>query len=140
MPESAYGAFRAQLVIPEQRQICDYWYERRQGRNIPRRRDISPSDFPRLLPFVTLIELKRLGGRLYVRLAGTRLRDIYDREITGLHLDELDWGDKRDYWMAAYERIIATARPAHGVVRGPRLNKDHLVQFWIRLPLRSEER
>jgi hypothetical protein len=26
-------------------------------------------------------------------------------------------------------------RPAQGVVRGPRLDKNHLVQFWLRLPL-----
>ncbi len=54
-----------------------------------------------------------------------------------MHLDDFDLGDKHDYWMATYRRVIETGRPAQGVVRGPRVNKDHLVQFWLRLPLGS---
>lgn len=139
--ESTSAAFRAQLAIPEQRELFDYWLSRADGRAMPCRADLKPSHFPRLLPAISLMEV--LGGpetesRLRVRLAGTRLREIYDREITGLHLDDFDLGDKQDYWMAAYRRVIETGRPAQGVVRGPRLNKDHLVQFWLRLPLACE--
>jgi hypothetical protein len=128
-------AFRAQLVIAEQRQLYDYWLARAAGRPMPERCDISPRDFPRLLPFVSLIDVEPMTGRCKVRLAGTRLRDIYDRETTGLYVDDLDWGDKRDYWLTAYARILNDGKPAQGVVRGPRMQKDHLVQFWLRLPL-----
>jgi hypothetical protein len=131
-------AFRAQLVIPEQRQLYDYWVSRARGSQLPDRRAIHPKDFPRLLPYVSLIDVEKGSGRCKVRLAGTRLRDIYDRETTGLYVDDLDWGDKRDYWLAAYARIVNDGKPAQGVVRGPRVHKDHLVQFWLRLPLRSE--
>lgn len=133
LTDSSNVAFRAQLVIAEQRQLYDYWAESAAGRAMPARGDISPAHFPRLLPNVSLIE--RVGSRLKVRLAGTRLRDIYDREITGLHLDEIDWGDKRPYWQAVYDHIQSTFRPAQGVIRAPGLDKDHLVQFWLRLPL-----
>lgn len=133
--EASNMAFRAQLAIPEQRQLYDYWLQRAAGRAMPSRADLSPSDFPALLPSISLMDVETATGRLRVRLAGTRLRDIYDREITGLHLDDFDLGDKHDYWMAAYRRVIETGRPAQGVVRGPRVNKDHLVQFWLRLPL-----
>jgi hypothetical protein len=131
-------AFRAQLIIAEQRQLYDYWATVAAGRIMPAREDISPAHFPRLLPFVTLLE--RSGARLKVRLAGTRLRDIYEREITGLFLDELDWGEKKTYWDAVYDHVVKTSRPAQGVVRGPRLEKDHLVQFWLRLPLLHDDR
>lgn len=107
---------------------------------MPCRADLKPSHFPRLLPAISLMEV--VGGddaSLRVRLAGTRLREIYDREITGLHLDDFDLGEKRPYWMAAYRQVIETGKPAQGVVRGPRVNKDHLVQFWLRLPLACEE-
>lgn len=133
--EASNTAFRAQLAIPEQLQLYDYWQTRANGRPMPCRADLSPADFPTLLPSISLMEVEPQSGRLRVRLAGTRLRDIYDREITGLHLDDFDLGDKHDYWMAAYRRVIETGRPAQGVVRGPRVNKDHLVQFWLRLPL-----
>jgi hypothetical protein len=134
MAGSTHAAFKAQLVIPEQRQLYDYWIERAAGRRMPDRRDINPLHFPRLLPFVSLVEIGS-SGRYRIRLAGTRLRDIYDCETTGLYLDELDWGDKRDYWLAAYHRIAAEGKPAQGAVRGPRTQKEHLVQFWLKLPL-----
>lgn len=128
-------AFRAQLVIPEQRQLYDYWLERAGDRSMPARKDISPVDFPRLLPGVSLVDVAPEDERFRVRLAGTRLREIYEREITGLYLDEFDWGEHRDYWMSAYAHVAGTGRPAQGVVRGPRVSKEHLVQFWLRLPL-----
>ena len=128
-------AFRTQLVVPEQRQLYDYWRACCAQRVMPSRADISPMDFPKLLPFVSLVDVETDASRFRVRLAGTRLRDVYDREITGRYIDELDFGDKIDYWLSAYRRVAMNRRPAQGVVRGPRRNKDHLVQFWLRLPL-----
>ena len=134
------GPFRAQLVIPEQRQLFDYWSEIAAGRCMPDRVDINPTHFHRLLPQISLIESETDTGKLKVRLAGTRLREIYDREITGLYLDEIDFGRTADYWAASYERVTSSGRPAQGVVRGPRVSKEHLVQFWLKLPLSREGR
>lgn len=128
-------AFRAQLIVPEQRQLYDYWLEKAAGRIMPDRQDIRPADIPRLLPHLSLIEVLPDDSRCRIRLAGTRLRDVYDREITGLYIDDLEWGDKRDYWLAAFRRTIEERKPSQGVVRGPRLNKEHLVQYWLKLPL-----
>lgn len=128
-------AFRAQLLILEQRQLYDYWVTKSRDGNMPLRGDVSPAHFPRLLPFVSLIEVEAASGRFKVRLAGTRLREIYDRETTGLYLDEIDWGDKQDYWMASYAHLVKDGKPAQGTIRGPRLQKEHLVQYWLRLPL-----
>jgi hypothetical protein len=128
-------AFKAQLVIPEQRQLYDYWLSKKRQDCLPHRADISPSDFPRLLPFVSLIDCEIESGRFRVRLAGTRLREVYDCEITGRYVDEFDPGTRQDYWLKAYRRLVSTALPAQGVVRGPQDSKDHLVQFWLRLPL-----
>jgi PAS domain len=128
-------AFRAQLLIPEQRQLYDYWVEKSANGGLPLRRDISPMHFPKLLPFISLIEVEPDAARFKVRLAGTRLREIYDRETTGLYLDEIDWGDKHDYWMASYAHLVKDGKPAQGTIRGPRVQKEHLVQYWLRLPL-----
>ena len=48
-------AFRAQLVVPEQRQLYDYWLSRTDQGLLPTRADINPADIPRLLPFISLI-------------------------------------------------------------------------------------
>ena len=132
-------AFRAQLVVPEQRQLYDYWLSRSEGSSLPSRADINPAHIPRLLPFISLIDVHDDLPMSRVRLAGTRLRDVYDREITGLRIDDLDLGPKRDYWMAAYRHTAVDGKPTQGIVRGPRVNKEHLVQYWIRLPLAAQD-
>ncbi len=132
---SASTVFRAQLVVPEQRQLFDYWAEKCLGRAMPRRSDINPVHIPRILNGISLVEISADKSRCRIRLAGTRLREIYDREVTGLHIEDLDWGDRHDYWMAAYRRTIEEGKPTQGVIRGPRLHKEHLVQYWLKLPL-----
>jgi hypothetical protein len=130
-------AFRAQLVIFEQLQLYDHWVATARGRPMPDRSDIEPSAFPKLLPCISLLE-RTEHGRLRVRLAGTRLRELFDREITGLYVDDCDFGAKPGYWRAVYDHLTTTCLPAQGVVRGPRMHKEHLVHFWLRLPLRHD--
>ena len=133
-------AFRAQLAIPEQRELFDYWLEIAGDRTMPCRADMRPTHFPKLLPAISLMDVVDLENlRLRVRLAGTRIREIYDREVTGLYLEEFDLGGEPEYWQAAYRHVLQTAKPAQGVLRSPRMNKDHLVQFWLRLPLACED-
>lgn len=133
--DASRAAFRAQLVIPEQRQLYDYWVQRCGDGPMPGRSAISPVDFPRLLPHVSLISIVTGPRRFRYRLAGTGLREIYDREVTGLFLDDIDWEGNADYWRAAHDKVADTGRPAQGVIRGLRTVKNHLVHFWLRLPL-----
>ena len=132
---SASTVFRAQLIVPEQRQLFDYWVEKSNGRAMPNRCDINPAHIPRILSGMSLVDVSPDKSRCRIRLAGTRLREIYDREITGLHIEDLEWGEKHDYWIAAYRRTIEDGKPTQGVVRGPRVHKEHLVQYWLKLPL-----
>lgn len=126
-------------MVPEQRQLYDYWLSRTEQGALPTRAGINPADIPRLLPFISLIDVSDTLEVSRVRLAGTRLRDVFDREITGLSIDDLDLGSKRDYWLAAYRHTAVDGKPTQGIVRGPRVNKEHLVQYWIRLPLAAED-
>lgn len=132
-------AFRAQLVVPEQRQLYDYWLSRTEAGGLPTRADINPAHIPRLLPFISLIDVGDDIETSRVRLAGTRLRDVFDREITGLRIADLDLGPKRDYWLTAYRHTALDGKPTQGIVRGPRVNKEHLVQYWVRLPLAAPD-
>ena len=132
---SDISAFRAQLVVPEQLQLFDYWKELCGGRSMPCRSEIRPTQIPRILPGISLIDIAEDLGRSRIRLAGTRLREIYDREITSLCIEDLDWGDKRDYWLASYKRTVENGVPTQGVIKGPRHQKEHLVQYWLKLPL-----
>jgi hypothetical protein len=126
--------FRAQLVVPEQQQLFDYWLACCDGALYPRRQSISPVRMPLLLPYVSLIDVEPDGG-FRIRLAGTSLRDVFDREITGLTVGELERMSNAGYWHRACACAVESGRPVHGAIKSPRTTKDHLVQFWMRLPL-----
>jgi len=130
-----HAAFRAQLIVPEHRQLFDYWLECCAGRTMPTRADINPSRMAKLLPGISIVNVTDNLLESKFRLAGTRLREVHGREITGHTIASLDLGEKRDYWLAAYRRAVEECLPTQGLLKGPRLYKDHLVQYWLRLPL-----
>ena len=126
--------FRAQLVVPQQQQLFDYWVACCKGGTLAPRQSICPADIPQLLPFISLIDHEADGG-FRIRLAGTQLREVFDREITGLPVADLERMSNAGYWQRACACVLETGFPAHGAIRSPRTTKDHLVQFWMRLPL-----
>lgn len=128
------------MIVPEQRELFDYWRAKAAGGRYPTRADIQPSELRRLLPCLSILEV--VGGdtlRLKVRLAGTRLRDYLGVEITGHHLDEYDLGDQTEYWDAVYREVILGGRPAQGVVPLTPWRQPDIFQFWLRLPLMNDE-
>ncbi|MEZ5874529.1 MAG: PAS domain-containing protein [Hyphomicrobiales bacterium] len=131
-------AFRAQLVTQGQRELFDYWCQTAGERAMPARSDLDPLKAPRLLPHLGVIDLRDGVDQGLFRLAGTRLRDIYGQEITGKRIDQVFSGDCSDYWGRIHGRVVQMGSPAHGVVRGPAEGRDHVILFWLRLPLSED--
>lgn len=131
-------AFRAQLALPEQRVLLDYWSDIARGRPMPARADFDPLKFPELLPNLGLIDLRDGFERSHFRLAGTRLREIYGREITGLTLPEVFSGSRAAPWHAVHSRIATEAVCAQGIACGPAEGRDHVVLYWLRLPFSDD--
>ena len=52
-------AFRAQLVIREQRELFDYWRACAKGTSMPSRAHISPASIPALLPGISILDAGR---------------------------------------------------------------------------------
>ena len=127
-------AFRAQLVIPEQRHLYDYWRGKCHDEVLASRKDIRPADFRQLLPWISLVDLLDGPRRLRVRLAGTQLREIYGRDITGAYLEDLDLAQRGAYWSVAFERL-SQGLPAQGILPVHRPSADFMTRFWLRLPL-----
>jgi hypothetical protein len=130
-------AFRAQLVIREQRELFDYWRSCAKGRQMPSRADIDPAAIAALLPGISILDALSPTQLIY-RLAGTRLRDIFGREVTGKSVFDLELGEKQSYWRAVYRKVIEECMPMQGAVKGPVVDRDHVVLFWLRLPLGEE--
>jgi hypothetical protein len=131
-------AFRAQLVVQGQRTLFDYWLEAAGSRQMPTRSDIDPQGVTKLLPNIGLIDVANGLEEAQFRLAGTKLHDIYGREITGQRVGQVFSGGQAEYWRRVHERILETGAPHHGVVRGPAEGRDHVVLFWLRLPLSQD--
>ncbi len=102
---------------------------------MPRRSNIHPRGFVRHLSSVSLIEVERRTLRFRIRVAGTHLREIYGKELTGKYVDELPALDE-----APYREMLERPRPMHGVVPVTTYNGTELIQFWLKLPLSENGR
>ena len=47
-------------------------------------------------------------------------------------------GEQADYWHRIHASLVAKGSPLSGVVRGPAKGRDHIVLFWLRLPLSDD--
>jgi hypothetical protein len=124
--------------MPGQRELFDYWHRSAEGRRMPARSDLDPLKVPKLLPSIGLIDVRDGLDQASIRLAGTRLHDIYGQEITGKRAGEVFSGEAAEYWRRIHGRVVTEGLPLSGVVRGPAKGRDHVVLFWLRLPLSED--
>lgn len=127
--------FRAQLVVPAQRAIFDYWLKCRNNKRMPCRDDIHPRGFIRQLSSVRLLDVERPAMRFRIRVAGTYFREIYGKEITHKYVDEIERED-----VSALRRIVERRYPAQGVMPFETYNGDEFIRFWLYLPLSDNNR
>jgi hypothetical protein len=126
------------LVTQGQRELFDYWQSSAGCRRMPARSDFDPLKVPRQLPHIGLIDLREGLTTASFRLAGTRLHEIYGQEITGKRVEEVFSGNMAGYWHRIHARVAESGLPLQGVVRGPIEGRDHVVLFWLRLPLSED--
>jgi len=135
VPSATDLKFRAQLVVPAQREIFDYWMSCRSNRRMPRREDIHPRGIVRHLGCVRLIEVERPRLRYRIRLAGTYFREIYGCEITNKYIDQIERND-----IKALNRLVERRYPSQGVVPTKTHSGDEYIRFWLNLPLSDDNR
>lgn len=118
-------------------ELFAYWASRREAGRLPCRASIHPAHFKRLLPTISLIDVKAEGPRYRLRLAGTGLYPVYGREITGRTLEEVYNAAAADYWRTELDKVVKDRRPSVGVHNLAWRGASHLSILWIRLPLAS---
>ena len=69
---------------------------------------------------------------------GTRLRDVYGEEITGKRIDRVFAGACADYWHDIHARVAEEGSPSTAWSADRRQERDHIVLFWLRLPLSQD--
>lgn len=70
-------------------EIVAYWESKRAGRLAPRRADIDPTEIPRLLPYLFMLDVLDGGADFRYRLIGTHITEGMGRDVTGKKISEL---------------------------------------------------
>ena len=84
-------AFRAQLLIPEQRHVFDYWMARRGTRAMPPRRAIEPRGLRQHLSTVSLYDVVGDRHDFACVWQGQNYVKFTIVTLTGAYVDELDF-------------------------------------------------
>jgi hypothetical protein len=98
------------ITDPRLRQAHDYWRCKVAGRAMPRRADIDPTEIPKLLPDVMLVDVLP-HGRYRYRLIGTENAQAHGMNATGRYLDEVLPGPEyKAHVIALYDESVASRR------------------------------
>jgi hypothetical protein len=127
---------------PHGRLFLDYWAIKcREGR-LPRRQDIDPLEMRSFLPYVVLLDVERqpggLGLRFRYRLVGTHVVEIFGRELTGVHLDEVNFPDIYPAVHDQLARVVQTCRPAIGCYVTPTTHRQFPRYEHVTVPMASD--
>lgn len=93
------------------RAMYQYWQSRCRGDQPPRRADIDPLDFPRLLPHITIVDVVDDERRYVYRLVGTKEVEIRGRDPTGKSVLEGFFGPSLEDALHCYDIVVRTKRP-----------------------------
>jgi hypothetical protein len=88
-----------------------YWQAKRGARAMPRRRDIDPTEIPRLLPHLQIVEVIGEAQRFRYRLAGTAICEAFGRDPTGRFVDEIIPAERLAIAHHHYRLVWETHRP-----------------------------
>ena len=131
-------AFLDEIREPELREVFLYWLAKRSGRTVPLRKDIGPAGIdPRHLPHLFMYR-READGRLRCVLMGTEIVKIFQRDETGLYLDDILPDHSRKSRLKLFARCVDDQRPVY--YAGPALipTRDRRRVGRILLPLSSD--
>lgn len=100
--------YRADPILGE---ALRYWHGKRGGRLMPARRDIDPTEIPRLLAHLQMIDVIDRGARFRYRLVGTAIVETFGQDYTGRFVDEQFLGARGDFIQKIYRTVCDERRP-----------------------------
>lgn len=93
--------------------LYDYWLRKRGARTMPARADIDPTEIPKLLPLILLIDVLETGEFRY-RLTGTEIVSNFGSNVTGMTFTEaLPSGAYSEYITGLVRDVVSTGRPLY---------------------------
>ncbi|MGI9353387.1 MAG: PAS domain-containing protein [Rhizobiaceae bacterium] len=117
------------------KKLFTYWNNLRGKRIAPDRREIEPSDIRDILGETFILELDQKYKNLSFRLAGTRLCNIYGRELKGIGFLSL-WDEKDNMKVFKCVRgVFLDAKPSVVTYIGETEGKKEIRYEMLLLPL-----
>ena len=95
------------------RHINRYWRAKCRASHPPRRTDIDPVEIPKLLPYMTIVEVVPDARRYVYRLVGTQEVEIRGNDPTGKSVAEAYYGPSQDEAHMFYDQVVATGLPVY---------------------------
>lgn len=95
------------------RELYFYWAARCRDGQPPRRADIDPIEIPKLLPYLTIVEVVPDARRYVYRLVGTREVEVRGNDPTGKSVTEGFYGPSVADGHKFYNRVVATMAPVY---------------------------
>jgi hypothetical protein len=109
-PHIAPPAAASPITDARLQSALTYWQRQSAGKAMPRRADIDPTDIPKLLRHVMLVEVLACGRYRY-RLIGTENDEAHGVNATGRYLDEVLPGPEyRTHVLDLYDECVRTRR------------------------------
>ena len=133
----------SEIRSPRLREFAAYLNGKRQG-DTPIRRDSldPPTEIPRLIGGVLMIEKIRNGvphaGRFRVRLVGSNLAAMAERDYTGKWLDEVAMDVNLTSPIDELHTIFAGSEVFSGIRVLPWRTRSHIVVEWVAARLATE--
>jgi hypothetical protein len=116
----------------------EYWQAKCQGKPMPRRADIDPSQLTRLLPHLQITELLDGGARVRYRLVGTAIVTAYGEELTGRYFDDVFEGERLRFVESNYRMMFSEKRPIYVGSRYVSRKEVELFCYRIVMPLSED--
>lgn len=123
----------------EMNEIHAYWLAKRGQRRMPSRQDIDPTEIPRLLRSVMLIDVCHDPLRFRYRLIGTKVVDATGENRTGKCFDSVEFFAANPVVREQYAATVVSGEPVHSLEPFRRLDTgfEYEVERLL-LPLSSD--
>ena len=109
----------ATLDVPLLVEAYRYWLAKKGDRPWPLRSSIEPTEIPRLLPHLFLVEVPQIGPpmRFRLRLVGTAFRPFFGADITGREVNEAEVSPDRARFCSEWREILQRGAPRWARIR-----------------------
>jgi len=123
---------------PKLQRMFDYWSSHRRNGALPSRTDIDPIDLPDLIPNFMMFEAIEDFTDFRIRLAGTKVEEVFGGAMKGLTLSGIAKRDSFSEVWQSFDRIIASREPEFRSDTLTNVDKRYVVFERLLCPLAAD--